>query len=107
MRGYRKRPGTQGFSVPLVGASLFFIISLFLFASYKNSAYQQAKKEIYSLYTANRAFDLDEVYQDGLTAIYAKEYGKTATGLYAGAGADGASVCPLLSQFSASRNACM
>ena len=49
MRGYRKRPGTQGFSVPLVGASLFFIISLFLFASYKNSAYQQAKKEIYSL----------------------------------------------------------
>ena len=75
MRGYRKRPGTQGFSVPLVGASLFFIISLFLFASYKNSAYQQAKKEIYSLYTANRAFDLDEVYQDGLTAIYAKEYG--------------------------------
>ena len=79
MRGYRKRPGTQGFSVPLVGASLFFIISLFLFASYKNSAYQQAKKEIYSLYTANRAFDLDEVYQDGLTAIYAKEYGKTAT----------------------------
>ena len=34
MRGYRKRPGTQGFSVPLVGASLFFIISLFLFASY-------------------------------------------------------------------------
>ena len=50
MRGYRKRPGTQGFSVPLVGASLFFIISLFLFASYKNSAYQQAKKEIYSLY---------------------------------------------------------
>ena len=45
MRGYRKRPGTQGFSVPLVGASLFFIISLFLFASYKNSAYQQAKKE--------------------------------------------------------------
>ena len=79
MRGYRKRPGTQGFSVPLVGASLFFIISLFLFVSYKNSAYQQAKKEIYSLYTANRAFDLDEVYQDGLTAIYAKEYGKTAT----------------------------
>mgnify|MGYP001783299746 FL=1 len=79
MRGYRKRPGTQGFSVPLVCASLFFIISLFLFASYKNSAYQQAKKEIYSLYTANRAFDLDEVYQDGLTAIYAKEYGKTAT----------------------------
>ena len=67
MRGYRKRPGTQGFSVPLVCASLFFIISLFLFASYKNSAYQQAKKEIYSLYTANRAFDLDEVYQDGLT----------------------------------------
>ena len=58
MRGYRKRPGTQGFSVPLVGASLFFIISLFLFASYKNSAYQQAKKEIYSLYTANR-FRLD------------------------------------------------
>ena len=47
MRGYRKRPGTQGFSVPLVGASLFFIISLFLFVSYKNSAYQQAKKEIY------------------------------------------------------------
>ena len=43
MRGYRKRPGTQGFSVPLVCASLFFIISLFLFASYKNSAYQQAK----------------------------------------------------------------
>ena len=79
MRGYRKRPGTQGFSVPLVGAFLFFIISLFLFASYKNSACQQAKKEIYSLYTANRAFDLDEVYQDGLTAIYAKEYGKTAT----------------------------
>ena len=46
MRGYRKRPGTQGFSVPLVCASLFFIISLFLFASYKNSAYQQAKKKI-------------------------------------------------------------
>ena len=40
MRGYRKRPGTQGFSVPLVGAFLFFIISLFLFASYKNSACQ-------------------------------------------------------------------
>ena len=97
MRGYRKRPGTQGFSVPLVGASLFFIISLFLFASYKNSAYQQAKKEIYSLYTANRAFDLDEVYQDGLTAIYAKEYGKTATEAGCeGAGADGASVCPFI-----------
>lgn len=46
MRGYRKRPGTQGFSVPLVGAFLFFIISLFLFASYKNNApCQQAKKE--------------------------------------------------------------
>ena len=88
MRGYRKRPGTQGFSVPLVGASLFFIISLFLFASYKNSAYQQAKKEIYSLYTANRAFDLDEVYQDGLTAIYAKEYGKTAT--------EAGCVCPFI-----------
>lgn len=97
MRGYRKRPGTQGFSVPLVGASLFFIISLFLFASYKNSAYQQAKKEIYSFYTANRAFDLDEVYQDGLTAIYAKEYGKTGNrGWMRGAGADGASVCPFI-----------
>ena len=102
MRGYRKRPGTQGFSVPLVGASLFFIISLFLFASYKNSAYQQAKKEIYSLYTANRAFDLDEVYQDGLTAIYAKEYGKTAT--EAGCEAleqTGLPYVLLLSQFSA------
>lgn len=102
MRGYRKRPGTQGFSVPLVGASLFFIISLFLFASYKNSAYQQAKKEIYSLYTANRALDLDEVYQDGLTAIYAKEYGKTAT--EAGCEAleqTGLPYVLLLSQFSA------
>ena len=102
MRGYRKRPGTQGFSVSLVGASLFFIISLFLFASYKNSAYQQAKKEIYSLYTANRAFDLDEVYQDGLTAIYAKEYGKTAT--EAGCEAleqTGLPYVLLLSQFSA------
>ncbi|MFR3284681.1 MAG: hypothetical protein ACLTR6_10380 [Clostridium fessum] len=102
MRGYRKRPGTQGFSVPLVGAFLFFIISLFLFASYKNSACQQAKKEIYSLYTANRAFDLDEVYQDGLTAIYAKEYGKTAT--EAGCEAleqTGLPYVLLLSQFSA------
>ena len=102
MRGYRKRPGTQGFSVPLVGASLFFIISLFLFVSYKNSAYQQAKKEIYSLYTATRAFDLDEVYQDGLTAIYAKEYGKTAT--EAGCEAleqTGLPYVLLLSQFSA------
>ena len=82
--------------------SLFFIISLFLFASYKNSAYQQAKKEIYSLYTANRAFDLDEVYQDGLTAIYAKEYGKTAT--EAGCEAleqTGLPYVLLLSQFSA------
>ena len=102
MRGHRKRLGTQGFSVPLVGAALFFIISLLLFASYKNSAYQQAKKEIYSLYTANRAFDLDEVYQDGLTAIYAKEYGKTAT--EAGCEAleqTGLPYVLLLSQFSA------
>ena len=93
MRGYRKRPGTQGFSVPLVGASLFFIISLFLFASYKNSAYQQAKKEIYSLYTANRAFDLDEVYQDGLCERVWKDGNR---GWMRGAGADGASVCPFI-----------
>lgn len=45
MRGYRKKTGDTRFSVPLVGASLFFIISLFLFASYKNSAYQQAKRK--------------------------------------------------------------
>ena len=102
MRGHRKRPGTRGFSVPLVGAALFFIISMVLFASYKNSAYQQAKREIHSLYTANRAFDLDAVYQDGLTAIYAKEYGKTAT--EAGTEAleqTGLPYVLLLSQFSA------
>lgn len=51
MRGYRKRPGTQGFSVPLVGASLFFIISLFLFASYKNSALSAGEKgNLFALY---------------------------------------------------------
>lgn len=96
MRGYRKRPGTQGFSVPLVGAFLFFIISLFCLLLIK-TAPSAGEKGNYSLYTANRAFDLDEVYQDGLTAIYAKEYGKTATEAWMrGAGADGASVCPFI-----------
>ena len=102
MRGYRKRPGTQGFSVPLVCVLPSFYHSLFLFASYKTAPISRRKRKSIRFYTANRAFDLDEVYQDGLTAIYAKEYGKTAT--EAGCEAleqTGLPYVLLLSQFSA------
>ena len=54
-----------------------FIISLFLFASYKNIRLSaQAKKKSIKPIRPEPGVDLDEVYQDGLTAIYAKEYGR-------------------------------
>ena len=50
MRGYRKDRGHKDFRF-LLWVLPFFIISLFLFASYKNSAYQQAKKgNLFALY---------------------------------------------------------
>lgn len=81
MRGYRKRTqvSLRDVSVPLIGAVLFLVFSIILFASYKSSPYQQAKKEVYSLYTANRAFDTEKIYDEGLPSIYARKYGKTAT----------------------------
>ncbi len=81
MRGYRKRPlmCLRDISVPLIGAALFFALSIVLLISYKGSAYQQAKNEVYALYTANRAFDLDRLYEEKIPAVYAKEYGKTLT----------------------------
>ncbi len=104
MRGYRKRSwfNLREISVPLIGAFLFLIISVILFISFKSSPYRQAEKEIYTLYTANRNFDLDKVYEDGLPSIYAKEYGKTATkeGVEA-LGRTGLPYVLLLSQFSA------
>ena len=81
MRGYRKRPwmNLRNISIPLIGAVLFLTFSIILLISYKSSSFKQAKKEVYSLYTANRSFDWKKVEDDGLPAIYAKEYGKTAT----------------------------
>lgn len=68
----------------------------------KTAPISRRKRKSIRFIRRTRAFDLDEVYQDGLTAIYAKEYGKTAT--EAGCEAleqTGLPYVLLLSQFSA------